>query len=281
MLLRPGALGDTLLVVPAMRALRRRYPDAYVCLAAHPGVARLLASVREVHQGLAFDEPAVGRLLAGGGLSAPLPERADVVAWTNGPMRLEAYPELGVGRVLVSPSRPGVNERAHCAAFLQAGLCAWGVGDGADDHPLPLDGTLDRAVLVHVGSGSPTKNWPAQHFAHVITLLEASGEDVKLIVGEADQDAAARVDAARGRTTPRLEGLTLADLARHLAGARGYLGNDSGVSHLAGLVGAPTTALFGPTDPQIWAPLGQDVHLASFGETPEAVAAHVLRRVRG
>ena len=58
-MLRPGALGDTLLAVPALRALRRRFP---LTLAAHGGAARLLASLGEVDRGMAFDDPSLGWL---------------------------------------------------------------------------------------------------------------------------------------------------------------------------------------------------------------------------
>src|SRR5205085_707308 len=97
-------------------------------------------------------------------------------------------------------------------------------------------------VLVHVGSGSRLKNWPAACFAETIERL---GE-VTLIVGEADRDAVNQVERRLGRALAHLEA-PLDELARRLAGCRAYLGNDSGVSHLAGLCGAKAIALFGPT----------------------------------
>ena len=71
-------------------------------------------------------------------------------------------------------------------------------------------------------------------------------------------------------------GLALEELAGVLASASLYLGNDSGVTHLAAAVGAPTIAVFGPTDPVIWAPVGPrvitwggaTVEQGIFGETP-------------
>ena len=75
-MLRPGALGDTLLAVPALRALRQRFSP--LTLAAHGGAARLLASVGEVDRGLAFDDPSLGWLFA----ADRAPEDA-IVAWMN------------------------------------------------------------------------------------------------------------------------------------------------------------------------------------------------------
>jgi ADP-heptose:LPS heptosyltransferase len=98
-------------------------------------------------------------------------------------------------------------------------------------------------------------------------------------VGEADEAAATTVAAALGRALPRIEMASLPDLAARLAGCWAYLGNDSGVSHLAGLVGARTVAVFGPTAPDVWRPLGPCVHLARF-ETPPAEVARLLLNER-
>jgi ADP-heptose:LPS heptosyltransferase len=113
-----------------------------------------------------------------------------------------------------------------------------------------------RFLAVHPGSGSVTKNWPAQRFAALIDAL-APGEAWLLVEGPADEASAAP-----------LRGLPRAVLARDrplrslgaLLGHAGlYVGNDSGVTHLAAAWGAPTLALFGPTDPTIWGPVGERV----------------------
>jgi ADP-heptose:LPS heptosyltransferase len=94
-----------------------------------------------------------------------------------------------------------------------------------------------------------------------------------MIVGEADEAAAAAVEQALGRPLARLDHPTLDDLAGRLAGCRAYVGNDSGVSHLAGLCGARTVALFGPTSPTVWRPLGPRVTVLTFDATPNDVVS--------
>jgi ADP-heptose:LPS heptosyltransferase len=108
-----------------------------------------------------------------------------------------------------------------------------------------------RFLAVHPGSGSPTKNWPADRYADLVARV-SSGCPWLLVEGPADAEAARALrgipGAVRLRETPsRVLGAVLS-----LAGA--YVGNDSGVSHLAAAWGAPTVALFGPTDPRLWAP---------------------------
>jgi ADP-heptose:LPS heptosyltransferase len=256
LVLRPGALGDTLLAVPALRALRRAFSP--MTLAAHRGAARLLASLSEVDEGLAFDDPSLAWLF-----TDSIPSDDFIVAW------MDAHNASALKHALVvAPSRPA-GETQHAARYLLNTLSPLGIDVAWDDAPFNVTPIVAEEVLIHPGSGSPAKNWPAPHFAQVIRKLQA---DVRLVVGEADYAAAADVEATVGHSLPRLQLPHLDDLARRLAGCQGYLGNDSGVSHLAGLCGAHTVAIFGPTHPTVWAPIGPDVHVLPFSADPREVA---------
>jgi ADP-heptose:LPS heptosyltransferase len=121
-----------------------------------------------------------------------------------------------------------------------------------------LDRLAPRFLAIHPGSGSRRKNWPADRFAALAERL-AAGQPFLLVEGPADGDAAAPVShlvsALHARDLPpRVLGAVLAH-----AGL--YVGNDSGVSHLAAAWGAPVLALFGPTDPTQWAPIGPRVRV--------------------
>jgi ADP-heptose:LPS heptosyltransferase len=253
LVLRPGALGDTLLALPALRALRRAYGS--VTLAAHPAAVRLLASVGEVDCGLAFDDASLGWLFTGP------PQPIDVVAW------MTARPRGLPRGALVAASRPPGMDR-HCARYLLETLAPLGIDLTWDDHPLTLKPVQSDEVLVHPGSGSPAKNWPPEHFAAVMRALR---QPVRLIVGEADHAAAAHLAGL-----PRLEHPPLEELAARLAGCRAYLGNDSGVSHLAGLCGARSVIMFGPTDPAVWRPIGPNVQTLPFDTDPSEVVARLV-----
>jgi heptosyltransferase-3 len=256
LVLRPGALGDTLLAVPALRALRRRF--GLLRLAAHAGAARLLAAVGEVEHGLAFDDPSLAWLFVA------RPPEEEIVAWMNP----DGVAALEHAR-LVAPSRPPGEQ--HCAQYLLKSLAPLGVDTSwLDDRPLTVAGLGSNEVLIHPGSGSSAKNWPAQRFAETIRALD---RPVRLIVGEADAPAALEVEAHLGRSLPRLSNAPLEDLAARLAGCQAYLGNDSGVSHLAGLCGARSTVLFGPTSPTVWHPVGPHVQVMSFDASPVDIAA--------
>jgi heptosyltransferase III len=257
LVLRPGALGDTLLAVPALRALRRAH--APITLAGHAASARLLASLGEVDRGIAFDDPSLGWLFREGG-EGPQP----FVAWMTG---APALPQAKVA----APSRPPAMDR-HCARYLLETLAPLDIDLSFDDRPLNVRPVPSDDVLIHPGSGSRQKNWPPERFAELIRTLDGP---VRLVVGEADAAAASAVDARLGRSLPRLEQPTLEDLAARLAGCRAYVGNDSGVGHLAGLCGAHAVVLFGPSDPSVWSPIGPDVHVLRFWAETDVIASAV------
>ena len=246
-------MGDALLAVPALRWLRS---SGGLTLAAHGPAARFLASIGEVDRGLAFDEPSLGWLFGTSALPEPAP---GVIAWLFAPLRVRP--------LVQAPSRPA-DERTHCAEHLLSSVG----GHTLDQRPLDITPLRSDEILVHPGSGSPVKNWPAAEFAAVIRDLD----QVRLIVGEADQAAAEAVEQALGCRLPRLDQPSLPGLAARLAGCRAYLGNDSGVSHLAGLVGARTVAMFGPTPAAVWRPLGPNVQTLDFTTAPDRVRTALL-----
>ncbi len=120
---------------------------------------------------------------------------------------------------------------------------------------------LDReAILIHPGSGSPHKNWPAERFLELAGQFKRSGLPVRFILGEVESERwpaekiAMFAEAGEILRPPRLVDLLAGCSRAHL-----FIGNDSGPAHLAGILGIPTIALFGPMSPRRWKPLGPRV----------------------
>ena len=122
------------------------------------------------------------------------------------------------------------------------------------------------AAVIHPFSGSRKKNWPLERFQELAARLD---EPAKWLAGPEDVLAGA----------DRFE--DLGQLADWLAGARVYIGNDSGVTHLSAAVGTPTVALFGPTDPKLWGPRGERVRYVREEPIAELTVEQVLEAVRG
>jgi ADP-heptose:LPS heptosyltransferase len=119
-------------------------------------------------------------------------------------------------------------------------------------------------VLLHPGSGSPKKNWPLEYFQELAQRLNATGLTTAFTHGPAEDNLPLE---------NCLPPMSLPDLARTLASAHLYIGNDTGITHLAAAVGTPTLALFGPTNPTVWAPRGPHVHVLQ--RTPWPTPSHV------
>lgn len=125
-------------------------------------------------------------------------------------------------------------------------------------------------IAIHPYSGSARKNWPADRF---VELARQAALPVEYCVGEEQTWPGARHTS------------NLLDLAQWLASARLYVGNDSGITHLAAAVGTPVIALFGPTDPAVWAPRGDAgvgvIHRAAMDHIAVEEVLELVRRETG
>jgi ADP-heptose:LPS heptosyltransferase len=109
-------------------------------------------------------------------------------------------------------------------------------------------------VLIHPGAGSPRKRWPIERFREVATRVEAEGGRVEYVLGPADEELSPHLaEAVVHRPADTLA------LRRLLVAATACVGNDTGVSHLAAWLGVPCVAVFGPSDPERWRPIGASV----------------------
>ncbi len=298
---RPGALGDTLLTAPALALLQRWAPGAQLTLIARADTLPLALASGLADCAWPWDLPDWGVLFASQADTSPLTPRARaalaqadvVIVWAPDGSGAIAHTlsALGAGQVIIAPAQPPPDDResggpVHVAAWLARTLRPLGI---APESAISLAAltritprlqppaadiaqaeTLWRAlrlparvVALHPGSGSQRKRWPAERFAEVARLARNAGYHPLLLAGEADAQALSETQAALARLglgqVSQALGLRVATLAALLARCAGYVGCDSGVSHLAGLVGAPTVAVFGPTNPARWSPLGPRV----------------------
>lgn len=276
---RGGALGDLLLTFPLLAAVRRRWPAAHITLAAYPPQARLARVAGWVDALVSLDSGETAEWFAPGvGLSGTV--RAFLKAFDlaisllHDPDGRCAARLRGAGIARVVTRSPLVRS-GHAIDHLLAALCELGISwqsGAAADLPLPetvacQGRDLVRAfgadvVAIHPGSGSTRKNWPAEQFAALARLILAQARGTPVFVlGDAETGLEDRL----GRLCPGvaiLRSPDIVDLAAFLRACRGYVGNDSGVTHLAAAVGIPVVALFGVTDPTVWAPRGAHVRVA-------------------
>ncbi len=194
-----------------------------------------------------------------------------ILNFTGGPGEIvhERLSEVAAGRIISIDPRPSAATRTghrHITAQWAEAICAAGLAIGAPSPPVIR---LHRAcapapgrVIVHPGSGSPHKCWPFERFAALADRL--TDADLVWMLGPAEGALARRVAA---RDEPALMESDLTRAAEQLVEADAYVGNDSGITHLAAALGVPSVVIFTTTDPCIWRPLGEHVTvLAPPGE---------------
>jgi heptosyltransferase-2 len=193
-----------------------------------------------------------------------------VIAYTASTDLLKGLAQAAPSAQIVAHPPPPPPDGPHAAQWLAQAVAGLGV-DPAITPPIfaaseaemaqaqPwLERLAPRFVAIHPGSGAPRKNWPADRFASLAERLTAA-RPFLLVEGPADAEAAA--PAFRLPSAVRARDLPTRVLGAVLARAGLFVGNDSGVSHLAAAWGAPVLALFGPTDPAQWAPVGPRVRV--------------------
>jgi Glycosyltransferase family 9 (heptosyltransferase) len=161
-------------------------------------------------------------------------------------------------RIFIDP-RPPDGFAGHVCDWHEKQAKDQGLEPAPSDHPGP-GGCADGPIVVHPGSGGVDKCWPIERYEELINLFNGQDRRVLPLLGEAEAERwpGDRLDHWARQMGAKVFG-TLHELHDALAGASAYVGNDSGPTHLAAQLGLPTVALFGPTDPKRWAPLGPAV----------------------
>ena len=281
-----------------MAALRGTGHRVRLLAPAGPGRALVGPGPSEVASLTALDGPEMARFLAGEPASGLLADalRVDLLLAFTENADLRARLGLSAPEVLFQPPHPGPG--SHASVWLAAPTRRFGGDPEPEPAPLVFTPEEHRAaqevatslppgfLAIHPGSGSPAKNWPPDRFA-AFAHAHAGTRPWLLVIGPADEDAAAPLRALRGSVPVREVPIRV--LGALLGRAGLYVGNDSGVSHLAAAAGAPTLALFGPTDPAVWAPVGpgvetvRSISMRMEGLDPgvvNAAAARLRARVR-
>lgn len=267
LVLRALGLGDLLTGIPALRGLRRAYPDAHIVLAAperYRDLATLSGAVDELDPtpGLGrlrprHEPPALAVNLHGSG-----PESiADLCSLQPG--ALISHRHCAFPGVDGPPWRADLHEVDRWCALLE-----WaGIPCDPEDLAIPRPpGHPDRssAVVIHPGAAYAARRWPPERFAQVAAALRNRGHDVVITGDTSEVDLATSVADAAGlpRSAVLAGTLGLLELVALISDCRLLICGDTGVGHIATATGTPSVLLFGPTPPNRWGPRGSGPHVA-------------------
>lgn len=250
LVLRALGLGDLLTGVPALRALRRHWPQARISLATPGWLAPLVNLIG-----------GVDHVLPQEGLDTPLrcSRRPDVAVNLHGkgPQSHRLLSECKADRMLaLNPQGPRWRADEHEVHRWCRMLAWYDIPSDPDDLDLPLRGDAVGPAIVHPGAKDPGRRWPAERFAEVARRLEEQGMRV-VVTGVRGEVALARRVAREAGLPPRrvLAGRTdTGALATLVAQAPVVISGDTGIAHLATACGTPSVVLFGALGPHLWGP---------------------------
>jgi heptosyltransferase-3 len=286
LVIRGGAIGDFILTLPALKALRDAYPHAHIEILGYKHIA-VLAENRFYSQAVrSIEYGPLSRFFA---RNSELPaELADyfasfdlIISYLYDPDRIfeNNVRRYGVENLLCGPAKI-VENTGHAARQLARPLEDLGIKvvdltekvfpsiedrRFASEFLRPLQQPI---ITIHPGSGSKEKNWPLENW---IALFSTSGDfsiggkspSLVVICGEADKSQTEQLEREwKDRDVRFAKNLSLPQLAAVLERSI-FIGHDSGISHLAAAAGANCILLFGPTNPDVWAPKNKNVQVLS------------------
>jgi heptosyltransferase-2 len=275
LVIRGGAIGDTIVTLPALGALRQAFPGATITLLGNPQRAILAQHPRYVNHIVDFERQDMYRLFS----QQPTLSEATATFLSTFDLILSYLPmpddifatnlqRYSQGEVLTWPPHPPT--RVHITDHLLSPITGFlhqpydrcphvlpdpAAHEAADHFWQTADLPAQGVIAFHPGSGGAVKLWPLAGWHQIITWAAQQGIPGLLISGPAEHHHDAPFwHPANLPAWPQAHNLPFPHLAAILARCQMFVGHDSGVTHLAAAVGTTTLALFGPTDPFIWGP---------------------------
>ena len=273
LVVRPGAIGDTLLTFPLLRALKTRERDVHITFVSNPavlplaqqfGIADAVFNYAALEWSELFSQNGI-RSAFMQGIAQPTDR---TICWVRDPDDVVQHnlSAAGITDVTIAPGRPIEPSKIHIVTYL-ARTIGMTLTEQERLQPFsagPMNDT--QRVAIHPGSGGAAKCWPIEYFAALITALWQQAIPVLLLAGPADTERLSLL--MQLLSSPPASALLelvvnapLVEVAARLQECRSYLGNDSGVTHLAAMLGLPTVVLFGPSNPTVWRPIGLEVYV--------------------
>ena len=297
LLFHQGALGDFILTWPIALALARIHPQSRLFYVTHAQKGKLAEKALGVEWADAemgwhtlFGDAAEslleapGKLLAGAHSVVSFVSTGDD-AWAQNVRRLAPSAELTT--LAVSPP---ADFTGHVTDHLLAQLSHRPAAQEALAQVMrsvssrgvtTRTAVPDGPVVIHPGSGARRKCWPVDRFLDLIARVRAAGREVRVVLGEVELETWDRAEVAGiSSSAPVVRPNTYVELLDELTRAAVFVGNDTGPSHLAGIIGVPTVALFGASNATHWRPLGPNVRVVQASSIEGIEVARVEAEVR-
>ncbi|MDI7260254.1 MAG: glycosyltransferase family 9 protein [Thermodesulfobacteriota bacterium] len=286
LVIHQGALGDFILALPVLATLRKTFPAARSVIMGYPRILHLVEQRFYAEEICSIDQKGMATFFVRQG-----PLERTLAHFFSAFDLIVVFGKDGEGTLIGNLKRVSQGEILHINPFPK-----WDEGVHLSDHLLnqltrcgiPVlesnprlylreedrewgrdfwnkrgiaSEERSKTIVLHPGSGSKKKVWPLKQFLSLFHYLQTRlGGKCLIILGPAEGPEVQKALEEREGPSPLLaKGFSLLQLASVMEGCRLFIGNDSGISHMAAALGLPTMAIFGPTDHRVWSPRGERV----------------------
>jgi heptosyltransferase-2 len=265
LVIRGGAIGDFILTLPAIAALRRQFPETHLEVLGYPHIVQLALAGGLVDRVESIEARAMAGFFARHGdlaenLADYFSEFDLIISYLYDPDGIfrTNIARCSPAQFIQGPHRPDEAAGIPASQVYLKPLERLAIF-GADPVPrLSIQGrpARVRSIALHPGSGSTQKNWPEGRWSELVGhIMDQTDRDLLLVGGEAEGERLQRLGAALPPARVRVaQSLPLAELAGLLERCCGFVGHDSGISHLASALGLPGLVLWGHTVEAVWRP---------------------------
>jgi heptosyltransferase III len=281
LIIKTGAIGDTILFLPALEAVRQKFPKAFVEIMGHEERLSLLKENGYADSIVSIESKNLHSLFIKNARPSEsllkYLRRFDLIFTfvKDETVFVDNIRKFSKGQIVQIPPFP--EERGeHVVDYLLNALKGYGIEPknripklfaGADAKKSAVDFLQKHSIepgspvmAIHPGSGGKTKNWPLERFFEIgVWLKQKCGARILLIIGPAEEAVEKTILDTMNVLNPVVaKNLSLEVLSGLLVFCQCFIGNDSGITHMAAALGIPTVALFGPSDPHVWGPRGEN-----------------------
>ena len=268
LVIHQGALGDFILILPFLEILKKKYKIDIFCKDQNRDIATIFSVANKtfpieigIFSSLFSNKPDKT-------LKEILRSYKHILIFS-----FSRQIEKGISsivdkgcRIFLVPPRPTPKLRIHVAEFIRRKLIELGLIKEKEEIVYPKLTKLNRKrnpqiTIIHPGAGSIRKRWDINRFLELSDMLESSNMETRFLIGPSEMDLKDILPKQRLIISQDIE-----EVVEILSSAIGFIGNDSGISHLSALMGIPTLVIFGPSDPIRWRPVGESVEVIRGGD---------------
>lgn len=281
LVIRGGAIGDFILTLPVLAALRQQFPRTHLEVLGYPHIAQLALTGGLVKRVQSIEARALAGFFARqgqleGDLMDYFSEFDLIISYLYDPDEIfkKNIARCSHGQFIQGPHRPDDQAGVHATEVFLKPLERLAIFNADAVPQLDIGKAFETSIgtgrwlAVHPGSGSEKKNWPEARWLELLHHLVASTSlNLLLVGGEAERERLLRLETAL--PAPRLhvmQSAPLPEVAQWLASCTAFVGHDSGISHLAAAVGLRSLILWGDTPEAVWRPRGRELTLLRSAE---------------